>query len=174
MKQPTFAWPVATGSPASGHVDLAVVVAEVAVGGDRPEVHPLADVGVAEEPLVVLVRVAVDDRRLDLAADPAVGAERHAAAEVGPEELGVAADVAGPLDPGERLNQAPASIGDRPVRRVEDGVRVDPRRLVDEEPVGRPDEGGAGEVPVAQPELALGREVAARWSAFWRRGPRGG
>ena len=56
-------------------MDLAVVVAQVAVGGDRPEVHPLADVGVTEEPFVILVGMALDDRRLDLAADPAVRAD---------------------------------------------------------------------------------------------------
>ena len=54
-------------------MDLAVIVAQVAVGGDRPQVDPLADVGVAQESLVILVGVTVDDRRLDLAADPAVG-----------------------------------------------------------------------------------------------------
>ena len=61
MKQPTFAWPVANGVAAERDEHLAVVVAQVAVRGDRPEVDPLADVGVAQEALVVLVRVAVDD-----------------------------------------------------------------------------------------------------------------
>ena len=74
--------------------DLAVVVPEVAVGGDRAQVDPLADVGVAEEPLVVLVRVAVDDARLDLATDPAVRADGGPPPDVGPEQLGFSADVA--------------------------------------------------------------------------------
>ena len=87
-----------------GDEDLAVVVAQVAVRGDRPQVDPLADVGVAQEPLVILVRVAVNDRRLDLAADPAVRADRHPASEIGPEELGLTADRARPLDPRERLD----------------------------------------------------------------------
>ena len=99
MKQPTFVQAGGDRVAAERHAHLAVVVAQVAVGGDRPQVDPLADVGVAQEPLVVLVDVAVDDRRLDLAADPAARAQRAAAAQVGAEELRVAADVAGPLDP---------------------------------------------------------------------------
>ena len=47
------------------------------------QVDPLADIRVAEEALVVLVRVAVDDRRLDLAADPADRSDGGAAADVG-------------------------------------------------------------------------------------------
>ena len=65
-----------------GNGNLAVIVAQVAVGGDRPQVDPLADVGVTEEPLVILVGMTVHDRRLHLAADPAVGADRDAFADV--------------------------------------------------------------------------------------------
>ena len=71
------------------HEDLAVVVAQVAVGSDRAEVDPLADVGVTQESLVILIGMAVHDGVLDLAADPADWPDRHAAAEVGPEQLGI-------------------------------------------------------------------------------------
>src|SRR5271166_4470100 len=74
---------------------FAVVVSQVAVGGDRYQIHPFADVRVAQEALVVLVGKPVDDAGLDLAADAAVGSDRHTAAEVGPEQLGIAADIAG-------------------------------------------------------------------------------
>ena len=111
------------GVAAEGHEDLAIVVPEVAVGGDRPEVDPLADVGVAQETLVILIGEAVDDRRLDLAADPAIRADRHPAPDVGAEKLGVAADEARTLDPGERLDPGAGGDRDRPVGRVENRIR---------------------------------------------------
>ena len=68
-KQPTFVRPVSTRRAAHGHRHLAVVVAQVAVVRAGAEVDPFADVGVAEEAVVILVRVALHDARLDLAAD---------------------------------------------------------------------------------------------------------
>ena len=124
---------------------------------------------------MVLVRVAVDDRRLDLAADPAVRAERDAAAEVGAEELRVAADVAGPLDPRERLDPRAGGDRDRAVGRVEDGVRVDPGRLVDREPVGRADQRDAGRGAGCSGRPSPRRRSRGRGGRrSWRRGPRAG
>ena len=152
---------------AEGDGDLAVIVAQVAVGGDRPEVDPLADVSVAEEAFVVLVGVAVDDGMLDLAADAAVGAEGDAPAQVGPEELGIAADVAGPFHAGERLDDDPGGDGDRAAGGVEDGVRVDPGRLVDREAIGGADQGERREVAVARgPWPPRARSRGARCSSF--------
>ena len=111
---------------------------------------------------MVLVGVPVDDAGLDLAADPAVGSDRHTAAEVGPEQLGIAADIAGALDPSERLHDHPGGDRDRPAGGIEDGVRVDPRRLVDEQPLGRADDGGGGLVAAAQTRAAGDREVAGQ------------
>ena len=79
MKQPTLAWPGRDRVALQGHENLAVVVTQVAVGRDRPQVDPFANIGVAQEPFVILVGMPVDDRGLDLAADPAVGPDRDAA-----------------------------------------------------------------------------------------------
>ena len=121
-------------------VDLAVIVAEVAVGSDRAEIHPFADIRMAQEAFVVFVRVAVDDRFLDLAADPAIGADRHAAAEVGAKELGILADEARPFDPRERLDDRAGGDGDRAVQGVEYGVRIDSRRFMDRQAIRRADD----------------------------------
>ena len=103
-----------------------------------PEVHPLADVGVARG---TPRGTCSSSRGRSLAStSPPIrqfGPMRHAAAEVGAEELGVAADVARALDPGERLDPRPGGDRDRAVGRVEDGVRIDPGRLVDRR-AGRP------------------------------------
>ena len=53
---------------------------------------------------MVLVGVAMDDRGLDLATDPAIGPDRHAAAQVRPEELRVGADRARAFDPRKWLH----------------------------------------------------------------------
>ena len=59
--------------------DRAVVGAQVADLRAGAEVDPLADVGVAQEAVVGLVGVAVQDAGLDLAADAAVRADAAAA-----------------------------------------------------------------------------------------------
>src|SRR5439155_24223311 len=74
-----------------------IVVLEIAGGGERTQVHPLADRAVADEAVMPFVRVSLPHRFLDLAGDPALRADarsHHAAAE----ELGLGADHAGPFD----------------------------------------------------------------------------
>ena len=46
------------------------------------QVHPLADVAVPQEAIVILVRVSQNDAAFDLAADPAVGTEGRAAPDL--------------------------------------------------------------------------------------------
>ena len=142
------------------NVHLAVIVAQVAVGGDRPQVDPLADVGVPEEALVVLVGEPLHDRGLDLAADPAIRSDRDGAADVGAEELGLGTDVAGPLDPGERLDPDIGADHDGPVRRVEDRVGIDPCGLVDPEQVGRAHQGQRRQLAVGHSVLASVPKIA--------------
>ncbi len=69
--------------PLEGDMDLAVIVAQVAVGRDGAQVDPLTDVGVAQESFMVLVRETVDDRVFNFAADPAGWSNGNGAPEVG-------------------------------------------------------------------------------------------
>src|SRR5271157_1365457 len=121
--------------------DLAVVVSQVAVGSDRSQIHPFADVRVAQEALVILVGETMNDRVLDLAADPAIRADRYRAPYVRPKELGLGADVAWALYPGEWLDPHVGFDHDGAIRRVENGVGVNARCLVHTKQVGRVNSG---------------------------------
>src|SRR6266516_2917359 len=55
----------------------AIGVLQVAVGRHRADVDPLAQVGVAQEAVVMLITVALHDARLDLATDPADWPDRR-------------------------------------------------------------------------------------------------
>ena len=103
---------------------------------------------------MVLVGEAVDDGGLDLAADPAVGADRDRTPDVGPEELGLRPDVAGPLHPRERLNPDVGADHDGTGGRVEDRVRIDPRGVVNAKQVRRADQGQGRELAVGHADLA--------------------
>ena len=72
----------------------------------------------------------MNDRVLNLAADPAIRADRYRTPDVRPKELGLGPDVAWALYPGERLDPDVGSDHDRAIRRVENGVGVDARCLV--------------------------------------------
>ena len=76
---------------------------------------------------MVLVGEAVHDRRLHLAADPAVGTDRDAFADVPAEKLGLAPIEQGPSTRVNGWIQASRAHHDRTVRGVEDRVRVDSR-----------------------------------------------
>src|SRR5205085_9837930 len=80
-----------------GHRHIAIVVAQVAVAGAGAEVHPLPEVGVTKEPVVVLVRVPLKDTCLDLAADAAVRPEGCAATDFRAKDLRVRSDAARPF-----------------------------------------------------------------------------
>ena len=68
------------------------------------EVDPLPHVGVAEEAVMVLVRVALEDRLFDFAADAAERADGVALAALGPQQDRLLADVAGAFDAGEGVD----------------------------------------------------------------------
>src|SRR5271157_5548907 len=146
--------------------DLAVVVSQVAVGSDRSQIHPFADVRVAQEALVILVGETMNDRVLDLAADPAIRADRYRAPDVRPKELGLGADVAWALHPGEWLDPDVGSDHDGAVRRVENGVGVDTRCLVHTQQVGRPHQGKGRQLTVGYPVLPSLEEIALDVSAI--------
>jgi len=65
------------------HRYFAIIVAQIAIVRAGSQVHPLSDVGMAEETLVVLVTVTLNDAALDFAADAAIGSKRGAGADVG-------------------------------------------------------------------------------------------
>ena len=66
------------------HAHGPVIAAQVARMRSGRQVHPLADIAVAEEPIVVFVRIPQNDAAFDLAADPTVGAEGCAAPDLRP------------------------------------------------------------------------------------------
>ena len=137
-------------------------IAQVAVGGDGAEVDPRADVGVAQEPLVVLVGVAVHDAGFDLAADAAVGPDRHAAAKVSAKQVGIASDVAGSLNSGEGLDPDTGLDGDGAASSVEDGAGIYPCFLVDQQPLRGPNEGEVLPMGAVLTHPAAGGEVAGQ------------
>ena len=98
---------------------------------------------------MILVGITMHDRRLDLAADPAVRPDRDAAPQVGAEKLRVGADRARAFDPSERLHPDVRPQHDRTVHRVENRVGIDPRGLVNPEPIDGAHQGQLRQVPVA-------------------------
>src|SRR5260370_25464286 len=79
--------------PAIDHdADFPVIVAEVAVVGAGPEVDPFTDIGVAQEPIVVLVAVTLHNAGLDLAAYPAVRSQRRAGPDFCSQHVGARAN----------------------------------------------------------------------------------
>ena len=143
------------------NVHLAVVVAQVAVGRDRPQVDPLADVGVPQEPFVILVGIA----RARSTASTSPPIRQLGPIVTQPRRLARKSCVSAPIEhgPSIRVNGWTQTFGperDRPVGRVEDRVRIDPRGLVDPEPIDGPDQGQRRQVPVADADLPAAGEVA--------------
>src|SRR5437667_11664219 len=87
-----------------------------------------------QKTVVVLVDVALQDRRLHLAPDAAMRANR-CAAYLGRENLGMRADVARPFQAGEGLDDGMLGDDDRAVRRVDDDVRLERGRRVHAQPL---------------------------------------
>ena len=132
ISEPTLVEPVLMGVLAvEDHRDAGVVVLQVAVGRQRAEVDPLAHVGVAQEAVVVLVGVAVDDRLLDLAAHAAHRADRVALAALRAQQDRLLADVARPFDAGEGMDLDAFVEIDRPVLGVDHDHRMDHRAGAD-------------------------------------------
>src|SRR5262249_6418556 len=129
------------------HAHLAVVVAQVAVLRAGAEVDPLADVAVAEEAVVVLVDGPLQHAGLDLAADAAVRAEGGLRAHLGPQDVGVRADVAGAFQPAEGGDDRLVVDDHRAAPRVGHHHRIDVRRRVEQQLVGRADHGEARRPP---------------------------
>jgi hypothetical protein len=116
--------------PFQRDADRAIGVFQVAISCHRPDVDPLAQVGVAQEAIVVLVAIALDDAGLDLAADPADRPDRRLGQDARPRDNRPRADRRRPLDKRERLDMRRVDHH-RPVacvqhqRAVEPGGRVD-------------------------------------------------
>ena len=125
--------------PPTRKTDRAVVGAQVADLRAGAEVDPFADVGVAEEAVVRLVGVAVQDAGLDLAADAALRPDA-AAAQFRTHDVAVGADVARPLQPAERLHHGVAVDQHRPFRGVEHHHRLDAGGRVDAHLLRRADD----------------------------------
>src|SRR5687768_3090994 len=75
--------------------DIRVVVLEIAVGGERSEVHPHADVRVAHEAFVRFVRIAEYDGLFELPVDLAARPYSPSVVDSA-QECRAAADVHGP------------------------------------------------------------------------------
>src|SRR6185295_8279989 len=99
-------------------------VAQVAVLRSGPQIDPLADVTVAQKAVVILVAVAMNDARLDLTPDPAVGTERGAGTELGAEHVRLRPDITRALQPGEGPNHGFAIDHHGAFRRVGDDQRI--------------------------------------------------
>src|SRR5690606_34915859 len=69
-------------TPVDRYLDRPVRVLQIARDRVRAQVHPLADVTVSDEPVMLLIRVAVEDRALNLAADLAIRADARACADI--------------------------------------------------------------------------------------------
>src|SRR5438105_4665207 len=93
---------------AHGHQYLGVVMPQIAGLRSGPDIDPLAQVAMAQEALVILVREAMNDARFDLPANPAERADRRAAPHLRSQHLRARADVAGPFQPGERAQDGVA------------------------------------------------------------------
>ena len=140
-------------------LDFRVIVLQVAVGGQGPEVDPLSYVGVAEESVVILVGIALDDRLFHLAADAAHGADGIAFAALGAQQDRLAADVTGPFDAGEGMDFRLNVNEDRPMLGIEDDHRMDPGAAADKD-VALAAADGAGLL-----DLGLGINAAASGSS---------
>src|SRR5512135_3054666 len=106
--------------------------------------------------------MAVDDGLLDLAADPAVGPERHTAPEAGAEEPRMGADVTGALDVGEGLDDRSGGDRDRTVAGVQHGIGVDAGRFVDRQATFlRPDQAGRLQAMTCRADTIGGLEKVA-------------
>ena len=89
---------------------------EVAGDGAGREVHPAADVAVAEKAVVRFVGVGLHDGRLDLAAHAAFGADGRAAANPGMRvDAGPAADPDRTVEADEGADLSAGINHDRPV-----------------------------------------------------------
>src|SRR5262249_54025469 len=110
------------------HPDRAVRVLEIAGNRVSPEIRPRRDERVAEETIVLLVGVALENRCFDLAADLAnradggVFADRRARSD---DRTG--ANIAGALQHGVRLDQGIAIDVDRAMVGVEHHAGLDGR-----------------------------------------------
>ena len=142
------------------HPHPAVVVLEVAGAGEGAEVHPFADHAVADEAVVALVGVTLPHALLDLARDPAFGAEGRAA-DGAAQQLGAGADHARPGDHGVRADDGARADPDRAAARVEHGEGIDARPRLHRDALGM-EHGGermalAGDGAGAAAEILLDR-----------------
>src|SRR2546425_7654851 len=84
-----------------------------------------------QKSIVVFVHEAVQDRRLNLAADATVRTDRRPGADVRSKQLRAATDMARTLNPREWLNDRSGLDRDRSLPRVEHHERINLRRRID-------------------------------------------
>src|SRR5438270_8364791 len=102
----------------------AIGVLDVAVGRERAEVDPSAEVGMTDEALVSLVAVAEHNAVVDLAADLAHRANRRGRDAVA-HDVGTSADEHGTAQSSERIYLRTALDENRTGGRVKNHVRPD-------------------------------------------------
>src|SRR5262249_33378476 len=102
------------------------------------QVHPFAEVRMAEKAHVPLVAITLDDAHLDVAADAADRAN-GAGADAGAHQPGAAADVTRAFQVAECLDDRLALDDHWPAPRIGPHERIDLSVLVDEETIFRPD-----------------------------------
>ncbi len=105
--------------------DGGVIVLEIAVGGQGAEVDPFTNVRVAEETVVVLIRVAVDDGFFHFASHATDGADAATLADLSTDNLAVSANEAGTLDPRVWENDDVLFDDDRATHGIEDNRGMD-------------------------------------------------
>src|SRR5947209_563569 len=81
------------GPAADRNRHFAIIIAQVAALRAGAEVHPFAHITMAQETVMILVGMALDNTRLDLAADPAIGAEGRAGTNRRAQDLRTRTDI---------------------------------------------------------------------------------
>src|SRR5207237_883382 len=104
--------------PFEHHPNRAIGVFQVAISRHRADIDPFAEVRMAEEAVVMLIAIALYDRGLDFAADPADRADRRFGADARAGDQRPSANRRGPLDEREWLDLGRIDH-DRAVARVE-------------------------------------------------------
>lgn len=121
---------------ANRHGDGRIVVLQVAVGRQGSDVHPGTDIAAAEEAVVILVHIAMQDGRGDLPTDLADGADGRALPNVRSEQMSASRDVTRSFQSSERLNDTIGLNTDGAFRGIDHDERIDLHRRIDVDSLG--------------------------------------